>query len=94
MGVTVELPVITKLLIFTINFLKFFIDLQTLYQLAGLGLTIGIAIVGGLVTGLILRIPLIDQVKYNEEMFEDHLFWETPSDYSLTVVADVHEIDK
>ncbi len=90
----VELLVITNLFIFTINFLNFFIDLQTLYQLAGLGLTIGIAIVGGLVTGLILRIPIIDQVKYNQEMFEDHLFWETPSDYSLTAVADVNEIDK
>ncbi len=32
-----------------------------------------------------MRLSFIDQIKNNEEMFEDHLFWETPSDYALTV---------
>ena len=56
-----------------------------------MGLTIGFAIVGGLITGLILRIPIIDQVKENNDMFEDHLFWETPSDYTLTITDGVEK---
>ena len=53
--------------------------------MAGLGLTLVFAIVGGIITGLLLKMPFVDQVKDNVEMFEDHLFWETPSDYALTV---------
>jgi ammonium transporter Rh len=52
---------------------------QTGYQFAGLGVTLGIAIGGGLITGLILRLPFwiqLDEPSY----FDDEDFWEVPSE--------------
>jgi len=51
---------------------------QAGYQFAGLGVTLGIAIVGGVITGLILKLPIwiqLDEVSY----FDDEDFWEVPS---------------
>ena len=87
-AVTIELPVIFynfKLFQSLNYFLNYYTGLQAGYQLAALGLTLGLAIVSGALTGFVLKLPFIDQVKEKEEMFEDHLFWETPSDYALTV---------
>lgn len=56
---------------------------QSGYQLAALGTTIAIALVGGVLTGLIMRIPIIEQVSEIEEMFDDEPHWRTPEDYSL-----------
>ncbi|UJR17563.1 hypothetical protein I4U23_004459 [Adineta vaga] len=50
-------------------------NMQAAYQAAALGLTLGMAIVGGLITGLILRIPIFVQ-KY--ENFEDEPNWHLP----------------
>ena len=48
---------------------------SALYQLASLGTTLGIAIIGGIITGFILNIPLWEQLE-NEEYFEDGKYWE------------------
>ena len=56
----------------------FRIGTQAGYQLAGLALTIGMSVVSGRVTGLLLRIPLIQQITDEEEYFEDAPFWELP----------------
>ena len=43
-------------------------------QLAGLGVTLGISIVGGLLTSLLLKIPIFDRVKGNA-LFDDDTYW-------------------
>lgn len=50
---------------------------QTAYQAAALGLTIGMAVVGGLITGLILRIPIFYQ---KDRDFEDEPNWHLPEE--------------
>lgn len=52
---------------------------QAVYQLATLGCSLGIAIVGGLVTGFILRLPIWDKVP-DEELFLDHHNFEVPEE--------------
>lgn len=48
---------------------------QALYQLACLGITIVLAIVGGLITGLIIRLKFFDPVSVNDA-FDDHIDFE------------------
>ena len=50
-------------------------NIQSAYQAAALGLTLGMAIVGGLITGAILRLPIFLQ-KY--ENFDDEPNWHLP----------------
>ena len=45
------------------------------YQLAGLACTLGISLVGGTITGMIMNIPLWEQLEL-EEYFEDGKYWE------------------
>jgi ammonium transporter Rh len=50
------------------------------YQALTLGVTVGIAVIGGLITGVILRLPVFtDDVP--SSYFNDHQHWETPSDF-------------
>ncbi len=41
-------------------------------------MTLGFALVSGLITGFLLRIPIIQQIKEEEVLFEDSIFWEMP----------------
>jgi hypothetical protein len=41
-------------------------------------MTLGIALFSGLITGFLLRIPIIQQIKEEEGLFEDSLYWEMP----------------
>ncbi|CAF2751463.1 unnamed protein product [Rotaria sp. Silwood2] len=50
---------------------------QSAYQAAALGLTVGMAIVGGLITGIILRIPIFAQ---KDKYFDDEENWHLPED--------------
>ncbi|KAK2142625.1 hypothetical protein LSH36_932g01097, partial [Paralvinella palmiformis] len=52
---------------------------QAAMQAAALCLTLGMATVGGIVVGLILRIPFWDQPTA-DEVFDDADFWEVPSE--------------
>ena len=56
---------------------------QGSYQLAALVMTLLVAIVSGLVTGIIIRLPIFDQVRENEEMFDDEPNWIVPEGFSL-----------
>ncbi|CAF0958987.1 unnamed protein product [Adineta ricciae] len=50
---------------------------QSGYQAAGLALTLGMGLVGGLVTGIILRLPIFSQ---KENDFDDEIHWHLPED--------------
>ncbi|XP_069879435.1 ammonium transporter Rh type A [Dipodomys merriami] len=51
-------------------------------QAAALGSSIGTAVVGGLMTGLILRIPIWDQAP-DEYCYDDSVYWEVPKHREL-----------
>ncbi len=53
------------------------------YQIAALAMTLGLALVGGILTGYIMKLPIIEQIEDVEEMFDDEPHWVTPEDYSL-----------
>jgi ammonium transporter Rh len=53
--------------------------MQALYQLAALGVTLLIAIVGGTLTGLLLRTSIFGKVP-EEQHFEDEFLWEVPEE--------------
>ena len=56
---------------------------QAGFQLVALLITIGLAVVFGAVTGLILRLPVFEQLSEDVEMFDDEAQWVTPDDYAL-----------
>jgi hypothetical protein len=56
---------------------------QGAYQMATVAVTIAIALVGGVITGLLLRLPIIEQIEEEDEMFDDEANWITPEDFSL-----------
>ncbi|CAM4816878.1 unnamed protein product [Rotaria magnacalcarata] len=53
---------------------------QVGYQCAALLLTLGIAIVGGLLTGIFLRLPIFSTPD-NDSYFDDSLNWHVPKDF-------------
>lgn len=65
--------------------------MQSGYQIAALMLTIGLALVGGTITGFIMKIPLMEQHDIMEEMFDDEPHWFTPDDYT-SKVSEVSEV--
>jgi hypothetical protein len=54
--------------------------IQAGYQCAGLILTIVIAVVGGLLTGIFLRLPIFSTPD-NDSYFDDSLNWHVPTDF-------------
>ncbi|KAL6456727.1 hypothetical protein MHYP_G00352710 [Metynnis hypsauchen] len=54
---------------------------QALYQLAALGSTIALAAVGGMLTGLLLKLPYLASPS-DEFCFDDELFFNVPADYN------------
>jgi hypothetical protein len=52
------------------------IDVQAGYQVAALFVTLGIAIGSGVITGFLMKIPIVEQVKDEENLFDDELYWE------------------
>lgn len=45
------------------------------YQILGLVLTLGVALVGGVIAGLVMRIPFLKNIREPDEMFEDEPYW-------------------
>jgi ammonium transporter Rh len=56
---------------------------QAGFQLVGLAITLGTSIVFGALTGLLLRLPIFEQLSQDVEMFDDEAQWVTPDDYAL-----------
>jgi hypothetical protein len=53
------------------------------YQMAALAMTLAVALISGVITGYIMKLPIIEQIDECEEMFDDEPHWVTPEDYSL-----------
>ena len=51
------------------------------FQMAGLALTLGMAIVGGTITGLVMKLPFLEKFDDEEDMFDDGHNWKTPEDF-------------
>jgi len=60
------------------------------FQIAALAVTLAMAIVGGLVTGIVMRLPIFEQVHDEEELFDDEPNWVTPADYGFDI-SDLHK---
>uniref|UniRef100_A0A1I8FP36 Ammonium_transp domain-containing protein n=1 Tax=Macrostomum lignano TaxID=282301 RepID=A0A1I8FP36_9PLAT len=58
---------------------------QAAFQAAALGLTLLCAVLGGLLTGFILRLPILDPVRM-ENFFQDDRFWHVPSNYDAQAI--------
>eukprot|EP01104_Vermistella_antarctica_P015116 TRINITY_DN4897_c0_g1_i1.p2 TRINITY_DN4897_c0_g1~~TRINITY_DN4897_c0_g1_i1.p2 ORF type:complete len:466 (-),score=124.15 TRINITY_DN4897_c0_g1_i1:2263-3660(-) len=59
-------------------------DAQPAIQLAALGVTIGIALLGGFFTGAILKYGNLDAIR-RRDFFNDRTFWILPTDYGDVV---------
>ncbi|XP_069696076.1 ammonium transporter Rh type A isoform X1 [Periplaneta americana] len=55
---------------------------QAGYQLLAVAITLGIGLIGGVLTGLIIKIPALNKLT-KEEYFDDSLFWEMPPDMEV-----------
>jgi len=64
---------------------------QAGYQMAALAITFGTAVVGGLLSGLLM--VLVGQLRriISKDFFNDRTFWNLPSDYDLVVNKDSNE---
>ena len=65
--------------------------------MATLGITLTIAIVGGCLTGLVMRLPIMERIREEELMFDDEPAFLTPEDYSsdlanVTIQKDGEEL--
>ncbi|KAG7493252.1 ammonium transporter Rh type B-like [Solea senegalensis] len=58
---------------------------QALYQVAAIFSTIAAATVGGLLTGLVMKLPVMASPT-DEDCFDDMLFFDTPSDFDSSVL--------
>ena len=66
---------------------------QAGYQIAGLGMTLGMAIVSGIITGLILKLPIFEQIKETSQMFEDDLYFQMPDTLTGTQMNDLTQTE-
>jgi len=62
---------------------------QALWQLAGLGITFAVALVSGIITGVVLRLPIWKQVP-QKEFYADGEFFDVPEDYDFTTRVTSH----
>ena len=53
---------------------------QALYQLAALGVSIVTSIIGGLLTGFILKLPIWNKVE-DKCLFKDDAYWQLPETF-------------
>jgi ammonium transporter Rh len=67
---------------------------QALFQLAGLGVALLSAIVTGAITGLLLRLPLWNQVR-ERELYSDTPYFHVPDDFDFTtrVIAHIDHVE-
>ncbi|TKR61617.1 hypothetical protein L596_028708 [Steinernema carpocapsae] len=67
---------------------------QALYQLAGLGLVLGSALVSGAITGIILKLKIWNQVR-DKEFYADGDYFHTPDDYDFTtrIISNIDHVE-
>lgn len=53
---------------------------QAGYQALGIASTVLIAIIAGLITGMLLNLPMLRNLK-KEEHHDDDIFWNVPEDF-------------
>eukprot|EP00301_Raphidiophrys_heterophryoidea_P003623 c11628_g1_i2.p1 GENE.c11628_g1_i2~~c11628_g1_i2.p1 ORF type:complete len:526 (-),score=125.11 c11628_g1_i2:248-1825(-) len=53
---------------------------QAIAQLKGLGVSVGIAIAAGTLTGLLIKLPFFEPSSTTKDMFNDALYWEIPGE--------------
>ncbi|NXC53052.1 RHAG protein, partial [Aleadryas rufinucha] len=58
-------------------------------QAAALGSTLGIALVGGALTGAILKLPFLGQVS-DQNCFDDSAYWEVPEEETVSEIHSSH----
>ena len=56
------------------------------FQVAGIALTLAMAVVGGCIVGVILRLPFLEQVPDDERLFEDEPNWIGPPEQPEEVI--------
>ncbi len=61
---------------------------QAGYQTATLFITLGVAIVGGILTGFLMKQAKRIRVILAKDFFNDRTFWNLPSDYDMVVRSD------
>ncbi len=66
--------------------------MQAGFQCAALFLTLGIAVSSGLLTGFLMKIPIVEQLKDEQSLFEDELYWEH-IDHMVVQSDNHHDID-
>jgi len=54
---------------------------QAWFQLAALAMTISFAIASGVLTGIVIRLPIFEQIKNEGDMFTDKDNWLVPEDF-------------
>jgi len=58
---------------------------QPAIQLAALGITLGIALIGGLITAAFMKAAELVLTYYRDDIFNDRIFWMVPTDYEFVV---------
>lgn len=66
---------------------------QALYQLASIGTSLGIAIVGGIIAGSVMRLQFFDPLD-RSQVFDDREHWEVPDDDDDDVPANSNYASK
>nr|UUH57881.1 Rh type B glycoprotein [Molgula manhattensis] len=56
---------------------------QAGYQMASITVSVVLAIVGGLLTGLLLKLPFWDNIEKESDLYNDELFWDDVEDEHL-----------
>jgi hypothetical protein len=67
---------------------------QAWFQLAALVMTIGFAVVSGILTGIIMRLPIFEQIRSEEDMFTDRDNWHTPDDFLEVKSEEANVVDE
>ena len=57
--------------------------MQGSFQIACLAVTLGLALVSGIITGYVMKLPIFEQIEDGQELFEDEPNWKTPEDFDL-----------
>jgi len=63
---------------------------QALYQTFGLFITLGIALVGGCITGCIMHFSS-NGIIHKSDFFNDRTFWNLPSDYEFNIIDKIEK---